>query len=144
MRVETRSLRQAPFVDVARLLGAGPLSIARRHRVPNRLPLVWPQLPLIYASALLIEAGPCFRGAGDPNRLRWGILIQTGQANALRGWWLACFPGMVLALATVGLALLAPTLFAAMPADNLVIASPAAVHVRRSAESTHGQHEEAL
>lgn len=49
----------------------------------------------------------CFLGAGDPNRLSWGILIQTGQANALRGWWLACFPGMVPALATVGLALLA-------------------------------------
>jgi peptide/nickel transport system permease protein len=107
VRAETRSLRQAPFVDAARLLGTGPLSIARRHMVPNMLPLVWPQLPLIFASALLIEAGLCFLGAGDPNRLSWGILIQTGQANALRGWWLACFPGMVLALATVGLALLA-------------------------------------
>ncbi|MEW5834435.1 MAG: ABC transporter permease [Pseudomonadota bacterium] len=118
VRAETRSLRQAPFVDAARLLGAGPLSIAWRHMVPNMLPLVWPQLPLVFASALLIEAGLCFLGAGDPNRLSWGILIQTGQANALRGWWLACFPGLVLALATVGLALLA--LDEANPEHDLV------------------------
>lgn len=107
VRAEARSLRHAPFVDAARLLGAGPVSIARRHVAPNVLPLVWPQLPLIFASALLIEAGLCFLGAGDPNRLSWGILIQTGQANALRGWWLVCFPGLMLALASVGLTLLA-------------------------------------
>lgn len=107
VRAETRSLRQAPFVDAARLLGAGSASIAWRHLAPNMLPLVWPQLPLIFASALLIEAGLCFLGAGDPNRLSWGLLIQAGQAHALRGWWLGCFPGLVLALASVGLALIA-------------------------------------
>jgi peptide/nickel transport system permease protein len=107
VRAETRALRQAPFVDAARLLGSTPASIALRHLAPNMLPLVWPQLPLIFASALLIEAGLCFLGAGDPNRLSWGILIQSGQAHALRGWWLGCFPGMMLALASVGLTLLA-------------------------------------
>ena len=42
-----------------------------------------------------------------PNRLSWGILIQTGQSHALRGWWLALFPGLALALTSVGLTLLA-------------------------------------
>lgn len=107
VRAEARTLRQAPFVDAARLLGSGTASIAARHLVPNVLPLAWPQLPLIFASALLIEAGLCFLGAGDPNRLSWGILIQSGQAHALRGWWLACFPGMMLALTCLGLTLLA-------------------------------------
>jgi peptide/nickel transport system permease protein len=106
VRAETRALRHAPFIDAARLLGASTASIAVRHLVPNMLPLVGPQLPLIFAGALLIEAGLCFLGAGDPNRLSWGILIQTGQAQALRGWWLACFPGLMLALASVGLTLL--------------------------------------
>ena len=82
------------------------MSVALRHLVPNVLPLALPQLPLIFASALLIEAGLCFLGAGDPNRLSWGILIQTGQAHALRGWWLALFPGLILALTCVGLTLL--------------------------------------
>ena len=56
---------------------------------------------------LLIEAGLCFLGAGNPSRLSWGILIQTGQAHALRAWWLVLFPGLTLALASVGLTLLA-------------------------------------
>jgi peptide/nickel transport system permease protein len=106
VRAEARSLRSAPFVEAALLLGASPASVALRHLAPNVLPLALPQLPLIFASALLIEAGLCFLGAGDPNRLSWGILIQSGQAHALRGWWLALFPGLVLALTCVGLTLL--------------------------------------
>ena len=106
IRAETRTLRHAPFVEAALLLGASRGSVALRHLVPNVLPLALPQLPLIFASALLIEAGLCFLGAGDPNRLSWGILIQTGQSHALRGWWLALFPGLALALTCVGLTLL--------------------------------------
>ena len=106
IRTETRTLRHAPFVEAALLLGASRGSVALRHLVPNVLPLALPQLPLIFASALLIEAGLCFLGAGDPNRLSWGILIQTGQSHALRGWWLALFPGLALALTCVGLTLL--------------------------------------
>ncbi|MEO6410682.1 MAG: ABC transporter permease [Burkholderiaceae bacterium] len=107
VRAEARSLRHAPFIDAARLLGAGPASIALRHIVPNVMPVALPQLPLVFASALLIEAGLSFLGAGDPNRLSWGQLIQAGQAHALRAWWLAFFPGMTLALASLGLSLLA-------------------------------------
>ncbi|MEO7392719.1 MAG: ABC transporter permease [Ramlibacter sp.] len=107
VRAETRALRQAPFVQAALLLGASRGSVALRHLVPNMLPVALPQLPLIFASALMIEAGLCFLGAGDPNRLSWGILIQTGQAHSLRAWWLALFPGLALALTSVGLALLA-------------------------------------
>ena len=107
VRAEARALRHAAFVEAALLLGASRASVALRHLLPNVLPLAWPQLPLIFASALLIEAGLCFLGAGDPNRLSWGILIQTGQSQALRGWWLALFPGLALALTSVGLSLLA-------------------------------------
>lgn len=107
VRAEARSLRHAPFIEAATLLGSSPMSIARRHLVPLMLPLALPHLPLIFASTLLIEAGLCFLGAGDPNRLSWGILVQTGQAQALRAWWLALFPGLTLALASVGLSLLA-------------------------------------
>lgn len=96
--------------------------MALRHLLPNVLPLVLPQLPLIFTSALLIEAGLCFLGAGDPNRLSWGILIQTGQSHPLRAWWLALFAGLALALTSLGL-----TLLAVGPRKELdVLAHPAA------------------
>ncbi len=107
VRAEARSLREAGFVEAATLLGASRMSIAVRHLVPNVLPFAWPQVPLIFASALLIEAGLSFLGAGDPSRLSWGSLIQTGQVHAMRAWWLAVFPGLGLALTSVGLMLLA-------------------------------------
>lgn len=107
VRAESRALRGAAFIEAAVLLGSSPISIARRHLVPLMLPLALPHLPLIFASTLLIEAGLCFLGAGDPNRLSWGILVQAGQAHGLRAWWLALFPGLTLALASVGLSLLA-------------------------------------
>lgn len=105
VRAEARSLRSAGFVEAALLFGASRASIALRHLLPLTLPLALPHLPLIFSSALLIEAGLCFLGASDPNRLSWGILIQNGQSHALRGWWLALFPGLALALASVGLTL---------------------------------------
>ena len=64
--------------------------------------LGWLMLALPLAAALLAP----LLFPGDPNRLSWGILIQTGQSHALRGWWLALFPGLALALASVGLTLL--------------------------------------
>ena len=107
IRAEARSLRHAAFVEAALLLGASRASVAVRHLAPLMLPLALPHVPLILCSALLIEAGLCFLGAGDPNRLSWGLLVQTGQAHALRAWWLVLFPGMALALTSVGLTLLA-------------------------------------
>jgi peptide/nickel transport system permease protein len=109
VRAEARSLRNAPFVEAAFLLGSSRFSVSRRHLVPIMIPLARPHLPLLFASALLIEAGLCFLGAGDPNRLSWGQLVQTGQSHALRAWWLALFPGLTLALASVGLSLLPMT-----------------------------------
>ena len=102
-------LAAVTFIDssgLRSLLGASRVSVARRHLMPIMLPLALPHLPLIFASALLIEAGLCFLGAGDPNRLSWGLLVQTGQSHALRAWWLALFPGLALAFATAGLSLL--------------------------------------
>ena len=107
VRAESRSLRSAAFVEAALLLGASRASVAVRHLIPNMLPLALPQVPLIFSSALLIEAGLSFLGAGDPNRLSWGTLVQSGQANALRAWWLVLFPGLALALVCAGLTLLA-------------------------------------
>ena len=107
IRAEARSLRRAAFIEAALLLGSSRTSIAVRHLPPLMLPLALPHIPLILCSALLIEAGLCFLGAGDPNRLSWGLLVQTGQSHALRAWWLVLFPGLALALTSVGLTLLA-------------------------------------
>ena len=119
VRAEARSLRQAPFVEAALVLGASRGSVALRHVLPNTLPVALPQLPLIFASALMIEAGLSFLGAGDPNRLNWGLLIQNGQAHALRAWWLPLFPGLALALTCVGLTLIALAHVPALAPINL-------------------------
>lgn len=136
VRAEVRTLRHAAFVEAALLLGASRASVARRHLVPNVIVQVWPQVPLIFASALLIEAGLCFLGAGDPNRLSWGLLIQAGQAHALRGWWLPLFPGLALALAALGLALLAVA-YRVQEGDEEAAGSHAAAGQTILADSAH-------
>lgn len=107
VRSEARSLRHAGFIEAALLLGSSRAKIAVRHLCPLMLPLALPQVPLIFSSVLLIEASLAFLGAGDPNRLTWGLLVQTGQAYASQAWWLVLFPGLALALTSVGLTLLA-------------------------------------
>lgn len=48
------------------------------------------------------------RQQGQPDRSqRHRETGKQGQSHALRGWWLGCFPGMMLALASLGLTLLA-------------------------------------
>lgn len=105
-RIEAQSLRGAGFVEAALLMGRSRWRVALSHVVPHAIPIAAPHLPLVFASCLVTEAALAFVGIGDPNTASWGALLQTAHLHALRGWWLAVFPALALALACVGLALM--------------------------------------
>ena len=80
-----------------------PDSLRKRERTQRRRVVC---ICKVVAELVSIQAGQV-RKHGDPNRLTWGLLVQAGQAQALRAWWLVLFPGLALALTSVGLTLLA-------------------------------------
>ena len=58
-------------------------------------------------SAILLEASLSFIGAGDPDVMSWGRMLNNAQQYMRQAWWTATFPGLAISIAAMGLALLA-------------------------------------
>jgi oligopeptide transport system permease protein len=100
VRGQVLSLRQRPFVEAARALGAGPWRLLRRHIIPNVFGVVIVYLTLTLPAIILYESFLSYLGLGiQPPMASWGSLIAEGadQINPVRVfWWLIVFPGAVL------------------------------------------------
>ena len=97
VRGQVLSLRQRPFVEASRALGAGPMHILWRHIIPNTLGVVIVYLALTVPAIVLYESFLSYLGLGiQPPMASWGSLISEGadQLNPVRiYWWLIVFPG---------------------------------------------------
>ncbi len=106
VRAETGSLKQRPFVDAARVLGATDRRILARHVVPHLLPSVMVLVSLTAGRVILLEASLGFLGLGDPNAMSWGYLANNAQRFLRTAWWMSFFPGAAIILAVLGFTLL--------------------------------------
>jgi peptide/nickel transport system permease protein len=107
VRAETLSLREREFVEAARSGGASDLRVLVRHVVPNVASATLVVLALIGSRVVLLEAGLAFLGLADPNVMSWGTLINNAQPYLEQAWWLSVFPGGAIAIAVLGMNLLA-------------------------------------
>ncbi len=100
-RAEASVLRQAGFVEAARLGGNGEMRILLAQVLPNTMPLLAVQMSLTMGYAILNAAGLSFIGLGiSPPTAEWGIMVAEGASNIISGeWWVALFPGVALMLA---------------------------------------------
>lgn len=106
-RSEVLSMRERPFVEAARCSGNGDLRIALRHVLPNSLAAPLTQLSVVLGFSILLTAGLSFLGAGVPVPTpEWGLMVSQGASTMITGqWWTALFPGLALATAVLGFAL---------------------------------------
>ena len=107
VRAEFLTLRERPFVMAARAYGAGDAQIIFREILPNALTAVIVAASLQVPSAILLEASLSFIGAGDPNVMSWGRMLNNAQQYMRQAWWVATFPGLAISITAMGLALLA-------------------------------------
>ena len=110
VRAETLSLARREFVEAARALGAPALRVLARHVLPNALPAALVVVSVNASTVILIEAALGFIGLGDPHAISWGYLASNAQRFLRVAWWMAVFPGAAIALAVLGLNLLADAL----------------------------------
>lgn len=101
-RGQVLSIRESDYVAAARVIGMHPMEIAFRQILPNAWPPVLALVPVIVASAILIEAALSFLGLGDPNRVTWGGMIAEGRTVLRSAPWLSILPGLALAFTVVG------------------------------------------
>jgi peptide/nickel transport system permease protein len=100
-RAESSVLRNAGFVEAARLAGNSEVRLLFHHIIPNILPPMTVQISLNMGWAILNAAGLSFIGLGvRPPAAEWGIMVAEGAQYIVSGeWWIALFPGAVLMLA---------------------------------------------
>jgi peptide/nickel transport system permease protein len=107
-RAMAMSLRETPFVEAARVLGAGDPRIMFGHLMPNLLSPILVLGTLEFARAMLAEAGLSFLGLGiQPPEASWGLMLAQGRQYITNAWWLVAFPGLAILLSTLSANLLA-------------------------------------
>ena len=94
IRSEVLSLRNRPYVDAARMLGAHDFYILGRHILPNVVPLIIVQLIIEARHVILAESGLSFLGLGDPTAKSWGMILHyafeypTIFISEIWKWWM--------------------------------------------------------
>lgn len=109
VRNHTISIREEPFVEAARALGAKPFTIVRKYVFFNVVQNVPPLATLNAADAILTLTALGFLGYGiqPSDGAEWGYDIQRAVSDAASGiWWTGIFPGLAIVLLVTGLTLL--------------------------------------
>lgn len=109
VRSQALSLKERPFVDRARAVGAGSGHIMRRHILPNVITLLVANTVLTFAGAVLTETTLAFIGLGDPFQPSWGQILnsaQTAGAPGLGAWWWIAAPAVCIILVVLSFTLL--------------------------------------
>ena len=101
VRADTLSVKERPYVERARALGAGHWHLVSRHILPNVFPVIFANTVLTVALAILSETTLSLLGLGDPTRVSWGSIIDEAfSAGALTAgyWWWLIPPGVMIVL----------------------------------------------
>jgi ABC-type dipeptide/oligopeptide/nickel transport system permease subunit len=107
VRSQVLSLKERPFVEAAKAVGAGTGHIIFRHIVPNVMSLVYIALATSVPGAVTAEAALSWLGFYDPKRMSWGrMLFGIFEAGAVRNWWWVIAPGLCISLLAVSFILL--------------------------------------
>ena len=96
IRSQTLSIKERPYLERARVLGAGRWHQMTRHVLPNVMPMVFANTTLTVSVAILTETTLSFLGLGDPTRVSWGSMLDDAfnvGAMTTGAWWFIIPPG---------------------------------------------------
>jgi peptide/nickel transport system permease protein len=104
VRADVLGLRDSPFVEAARMLGASPWRVVARHVLPNVMATVIVSAALGVANMMLLEAGLSFLGAGvQAPTPSWGNMIAEGRDQLIQAPWISVFPGLAITASVMAL-----------------------------------------
>ncbi|MCC7368627.1 MAG: ABC transporter permease [Chloroflexi bacterium] len=106
-RAMALSVRESPYIEAARVVGASDGRLMLRHMLPNLLSPILVLGTLEFARAMLSEAALSFLGVGiQPPESSWGLMLSQGREYITTAWWLVGFPGFAIFLTTLSVNLL--------------------------------------
>jgi peptide/nickel transport system permease protein len=107
VRAVVLSIRGQPYIESAIAGGTKNMKLLLRHVLPNTLAPLIVQSTYVCASAMLIEAGLSFLGAGVPLEVpSWGNIISQGKTFFQIAPWTILIPGAFLAVTVLAVNLL--------------------------------------
>jgi len=108
IRSQVLSIKERPFIEAARCIGAGRFRIIFREIFPNVIPLMIAEGVLYIASAIYSEAVLSFLGLGDPMNISWGMMLNFAFSSGViaYAWWWVLPPGLSTGFIILGFALL--------------------------------------
>lgn len=100
IRSSVLAIREFAYVEAARALGVGHLTIAFHHILPNTIGPFIVLTTAQFGSAILVEAALSFLGLGVPEPWpSWGRMLSVSAAEfAQKAPWLVIFPGVAISL----------------------------------------------
>lgn len=102
------SIREQPYVEAARIVGAPSRRVMLVHILPNLAAPLFTLTILELARIILAEAALSFLGYGvQPPNSSWGLMVGQGRAYMLTAWWLVTIPGLAITFTVLGINLLA-------------------------------------
>ncbi|WP_022884586.1 ABC transporter permease [Glaciibacter superstes] len=106
-RGEAMAIREQEFVSGAVADGARDFTIMARYIAPNAASAFIVQATVAIPGAIIGEATLSFLGLGvQPPMASWGIMLTSAQQFLAQAPYLALFPGIAIALTTLGFNLL--------------------------------------
>lgn len=107
VRSQVLSLKERPFVESAKAIGAGRAHIIFKHIVPNVMSLVYVTLATSVPGAIVAEAALSYLGFFDPSLMSWGRMLNDVQTHSgYKAYWWVVPPGLCIAAISVAFILL--------------------------------------
>jgi peptide/nickel transport system permease protein len=107
VRSQVLTIRERPFVEAAKSIGASKAHIIIRHILPNVMSLVYVSLATAVPGNIVAEAALSWLGFFDPNVMSWGRMLHDVQSEgAVTNWWWVLPPGISIALVALAFILI--------------------------------------
>ncbi len=103
VRGEMLKLKDADYVDSARLMGVPTFRIIYRHIFPNIMPTLLSAIAVGFNNAVLAESGLSYLNIGvTPPEASLGSMLSDAQGYLLNAPWYALAPGFVMIILILG------------------------------------------
>ena len=112
IRSQVLSIKEMPYVDAARSIGAGTLRIMARHIAPNTFGIIMVVATTSIGSVIIVEASLSFLGVSAGGVvISWGELVGSRMMRYFNeAPWMVLFPGGALTILVFGVNILGDAL----------------------------------
>lgn len=107
-RARALQLRDADFIHATQVLGYSRTRVLVRHILPNVYSETLAYALSDFVIVIIAIAGLSFLGVGvRPPEPEWGAMMSDGRRFLIRASWMTVYPGLILSVTAIGVALLA-------------------------------------